>query len=204
MGIQDRRERERQEKRELILKAAREIINSEGIDSVTVRKIADKIEYTAPIIYHYFKDKDEIIDCIMREGYKKIIESISIMEDSDGEPASRIEDGLRNYIKMALKMKEEYRNLLLNSSPNVLEHTSVLFEGASKERKAIGILCECIEGLWNESDIDKGKIELTAQVIWTSTFGLIIRLMIEDFITIDQKEKLINCHIEAVLKILKY
>ncbi|GFP76012.1 TetR/AcrR family transcriptional regulator [Clostridium fungisolvens] len=204
MGIQDRRERERQEKKELILNAAKDIINTEGIDSVTVRKIADKIEYTAPIIYHYFKDKDEIIDCIMREGYKKIIESISIMEDIDGEPASRLEVALRNYINMALKMKEEYRNLLLNSSPNVLQHTSVLFEGASKERKAIGILCKCIESLWNESDIDKSKIEVTAQIIWTSTFGLIIRLMIEDFITIEQKEKLINCHIEAVFKILKY
>ncbi|GFZ29714.1 TetR family transcriptional regulator [Clostridium zeae] len=204
MGIQHRRERERQEKRELILNAAKDIINLEGIDSVTVRKIADKIEYTAPIIYHYFKDKDEIIDCIMREGYKKLIESIAIMGESEAEPAIRIEDGLRNYINMALKMKEEYRNLLLNSSPNVLQHTSVLFEGASKERKAIDILCQSIESLWNESDIDKSKIELTAQIIWTSTFGLIIRLMIEDFISIEQKEKLINCHIEAVFKILKY
>jgi AcrR family transcriptional regulator len=204
LGIQDRRERERQEKRELILNAAKEIINSDGIESVTVRKIADKIEYTAPIIYHYFKDKDEIIDCIMREGYKNIIEAISIMEDSDAEPANRLETGLRNYINMALRKKEEYRNLLLNTSPNVLQHTSVLFEGAANERKAIGILCHCIENLWNEIDVDKSKIELTAQIIWTSTFGLIIRLMIEDFITMDQKEKLINFHIDAVFKILKY
>ena len=64
MGTNERKEKEREIRRELILNTAQEIISSEGIDNVSIRKIANKIEYSPAIIYYYFKDKDEIINCL--------------------------------------------------------------------------------------------------------------------------------------------
>jgi AcrR family transcriptional regulator len=72
MTIEERREREKEEMRELILSAADEIVASEGFDKLSVRKIANKIEDSASIIYHYFTDKDEILHNLMQRGYKKM------------------------------------------------------------------------------------------------------------------------------------
>jgi AcrR family transcriptional regulator len=75
MTLKERKERDRDERRELILNAANEIIKEEGIDHLSVRKIANKIEYSPSIIYHYFKDKDDIISHLMKKSYKKITDA---------------------------------------------------------------------------------------------------------------------------------
>ena len=60
MGIAERKEREREEVKDLILNAAREIFLSEGYENTSIRKIATKIEYSPGIIYHHFKDKNDL------------------------------------------------------------------------------------------------------------------------------------------------
>jgi AcrR family transcriptional regulator len=51
--------------REDILNAAREIVSSSGVDGISIRKIAGMIEYSRTIIYHYFKNKEEIIEILI-------------------------------------------------------------------------------------------------------------------------------------------
>ena len=60
MGIKQRRERERQEIRQSILCAAREIAAEEGWQAVTTRKVAERIEYSQSTIYEYFENKEAI------------------------------------------------------------------------------------------------------------------------------------------------
>jgi AcrR family transcriptional regulator len=61
MGSKERIQRQKEETRKNILKAAREIVKQEGWQGLSMRKIADKIEYTAPIIYEYFANKEAIL-----------------------------------------------------------------------------------------------------------------------------------------------
>src|SRR5256885_11296861 len=70
MGTQERRERERHELRAKILDAARSLFASEGYDAVTMRKIADKIEYSATAIYQYFEDKDALVAELCRHDFR--------------------------------------------------------------------------------------------------------------------------------------
>lgn len=60
-----------------MISAAREIIAKEGFDNLSIRKIAKKIEYSPSIIYHYFKDKDDILNSVMKSGYMKIVNAVS-------------------------------------------------------------------------------------------------------------------------------
>ena len=62
MGVKERRQRERTEIRERILDAALEVFATEGVEGVTMRALADAIEYTPPVIYAHFRDKDAIIE----------------------------------------------------------------------------------------------------------------------------------------------
>ena len=61
MGIKERREREKAEIREKILDAARDLFVSEGYEAVSMRKIADRIEYSPTAIYLHFKDKEAVM-----------------------------------------------------------------------------------------------------------------------------------------------
>ncbi|MEX0893041.1 MAG: helix-turn-helix domain-containing protein, partial [Gemmatimonadota bacterium] len=58
MGIAERREREREQVRTLIVEAARDILSAEGLEALSMRAIAERIEYSPATIYLYFKDKD--------------------------------------------------------------------------------------------------------------------------------------------------
>jgi AcrR family transcriptional regulator len=202
MGIKERKERERGEKKELILSAAKEIIEEEGIDALSIRKLASKIEYSPAIIYHYFRDKNEIIDCFLREGYKGIVLSLMGLQSGEGEPDERLKASLRNYIEVAVRMNEVYRTVMLDDSEKVLKHTSVLFKGASTERQSVKILCSYLKDNYYKH-CDDDFVELSAQVLWSSIFGLIMRLIIEKNIDEKQKHRLIDHNIEFILEGLK-
>ena len=60
MGPRDRRTREREQTKSRILDAAREMFVRDGLESVTMREIAKRIEYTPTAIYHHFRDKEDL------------------------------------------------------------------------------------------------------------------------------------------------
>lgn len=200
LGPKERKEREREERRELILSTATDIIATEGIDSLSVRKIANKIEYSPSIIYHYFKDKDDILNQLMKRGYQKILNALASAQGPADNPEQKLEKLIRNYINVALQMPDEYMTVQLNTSPAILEHTSSLFKGASARKPALGILFQCLKDIYKDKNLDDNLIELTAQVIAAGSFGLIIRLIIEkDTISENQRTNLIEHFIKVTL-----
>lgn len=198
MGITERRERERDRRCEMILKASSEIIAKEGLEHLSIRKIAAKIEYSPSIIYHYFKDKDDIINLLIRKSYQKILKAVAPSKEPAGDPVEKIKEMTRNYIYMALQMPDEYKAVMLGGYPDILEHTSMLFKGACCKRPALGILCSCLKEIYK--NMDDNLIERTAQVIWTATFGIIIRLIIEKDIPEEQRIHLIEHHINLIVE----
>ena len=84
MSAKERRDRQKQATREGILSAARKIARTEGWGAATIRRIADTIEYTPPVIYEYFASKDAILAALQRIGFEQLAE---VMED-DGKKAT--------------------------------------------------------------------------------------------------------------------
>src|SRR5262245_24221343 len=70
MGIKERQERDREAVRRSILDAARELFTAEGYLSVSIRKIAERIEYSPAAIYSYFPSKDDIFFALAEEGFR--------------------------------------------------------------------------------------------------------------------------------------
>src|SRR5579862_1737105 len=81
MGIKERQERDREAVRRSILDAARELFVSEGFQNVSIRKIAERIEYSPAAIYGYFASKDDIFFALAEEGFRLLC--------SDGRPDGR-------------------------------------------------------------------------------------------------------------------
>ena len=179
MNIKKRREREIEEMRELILKAASNIISDEGLDKLSIRKIAKKIKYSPSILYHYFNDKEEILNNVMKRGYKKIISAVSSAELKDTSPEERLVQMTKNYIIATLKMPDEFMVAQLSKSEEALRHTSFLFKGAVREKPALSLLYQCLKDIYKNEEIEEDRIELTAQSIAVSTLGLIIKIIVE-------------------------
>ena len=202
MTIKKRREREIEEMKELILSAASDIIASDGFDKLSIRKIARKIEYSPSIIYHYFDDKEEILNSVMQRGYKKIVSAVSSIKIESSIPEEKLIQMTQNYIKVALSMPEEFMAAQLNQSKMALKYTCSLFQGASKIKPALSSLYQCLKEIYKDKDVDENTIEITAQMIVVSTLGLIFKIIIEKDIGDEQRDNLINFYSnEIVLRI---
>lgn len=179
-------------------------MKTEGANAISVRKIADRIEYSPAIVYHYFKDKEEIINQIIMSTYRELAEKLSASLSITGSPEEKLKASIRTYIELTTGMADEYKVTMLSESPVILEHTSVLFQGASAVRPALGMLHRCLREFLHEQGqpIEDHQVELTAQVIWASMFGLILRLIAEK-VGEEQKQRLIDRFLEFTLRTLQ-
>lgn len=100
MGIQERKEREREERRQRILAAAAHLFSTQGVEKTTLRNIAQEIEYSPGTIYLYFKDKEELLNelyKVMFAGFsQKLLEAASV-ED----PMNRLQTIGEKYLEYA-------------------------------------------------------------------------------------------------------
>ena len=109
MGSKERIIRQKEETRSNILKAAREIVKEEGWQGLSMRKIADKIEYTAPIIYEYFSNKEAILQELTCKGFGILTKDLEAAKAGSSEPAEQLESMWLAYWNFALKNKEMYQ-----------------------------------------------------------------------------------------------
>lgn len=116
MGISERKEREKHEMRELVLQTALTLFIEKGYDSVSIRKIADVIEYSPGTIYLYFKDKDEIFFELHNRGFTEFYQyQLSVQNISD--PLKRLEAHGKAYLEFALSHKELYDIMFISLAP---------------------------------------------------------------------------------------
>lgn len=109
MGIKERRMRERLALKDNIILAAKSIAMDEGWNAVTMRKIAEKIEYTPPVIYEHFNDKDELLQEIRREGYRKLFDKYQEVLAGLDDPAQVLIQLGVGYLDFAWQNPELYK-----------------------------------------------------------------------------------------------
>ncbi|ACL70754.1 TetR/AcrR family transcriptional regulator [Halothermothrix orenii] len=194
----ERQQQKHQEIKQKILEVARGIIANEGIEGLSIRKITRSMDYSPAIIYHYFKDKDEIIQVLLSKGYKNIINSVKSVIQNEGRPEKEIKDAFTCYIKAALDSPDIYKTFMLSSNEDIIKKTAILGRGISEDSLALKMLVDNIKKGISEGYFKEWDPELTAQVIWTATFGLIIKLIVEKDISEDQVNRLIEHHFNLI------
>jgi len=112
MGITERRQREREELRTRIVEAARDILSDEGLDALSIRSIAERIEYSPATIYLYFRDKDELVREVVKAGFMRLAEYIErgVAElGPDANPAEQFRATGRAYARFAVENTAYFR-----------------------------------------------------------------------------------------------
>src|SRR5436190_23970931 len=94
MGIKERQERDREAVRRSILDAARELFVTEGYQNVSIRKIAERIEYSPAAIYSYFAGKDDIFFALAEEGFRLLAQVDEAGAETQAPPLVRLRAAL--------------------------------------------------------------------------------------------------------------
>jgi AcrR family transcriptional regulator len=113
MGITERREREREHVRVQIVEAARDLLSEGGLNALSMRGIAERIEYSPATIYLYFRDKDELIRDVVHAGFELmgdyVQQEVSLLGGQVADPLARFGAMGRAYVRFALENTSYFR-----------------------------------------------------------------------------------------------
>ncbi|WP_144153875.1 TetR/AcrR family transcriptional regulator [Paraburkholderia sp. BCC1885] len=118
MGINERKNREKQALRERILEAAQRIVIREGFAALSMRKIADAIEYSPATLYLYFASRDEIARALCAQGYAQLLAGFEPLAQI-ADPAERLRALARAYVAFGVAHPQTYR-LIFMEDPTYL------------------------------------------------------------------------------------
>jgi len=188
MGTKERRDRERQELRQAILTASREIAAREGWQSVSIRKVAERIEYSPPTIYEHFISKEALLLELMREGFRLLMERVQAGSSSAAAPEARIMAVARAYWDFAWDYPELYQVMHgLGGVPfcfgAVIEETEsaphlLSSEPFPPEAKAVfQFTMGAIKELAGGGELDCDRHEGSVHILWATLHGLVALTM---------------------------
>ena len=116
MGTKERQQRERDRLRDAILTAARELFVAEGYRNVSMRKVAERIEYSPAAIYSYFPSKDDIFFALAEEGFRKMAVHIGGAVEPVTDPHERLRRGLWAFYEFSKSDPEYFELMFLDRS----------------------------------------------------------------------------------------
>lgn len=173
MGVTERRAREREEMRDKILDAARNLFATEGYDAVTLRKVADCIEYCPATIYKYFSDKDEMVRALCEEDIAAMMAtfrpSMAMLA-----PLERLASFGRAFIDMGLERPNHFR--LMFMTPLLSSDDSMRVEKhANPDTDSYGLFCSVVQACIDEGQFreELSDAEFVAQTLWAGLHGVI-------------------------------
>jgi AcrR family transcriptional regulator len=173
LGTKERREREREEIRTLILDTAREMFAAEGYEAVTMRRIAERIEYSPTAIYFHFKDKDALIRELCDHDFLALAQKFAgIVRVAD--PIEKLRRTGQLYLQFGIENPNHYRVMFMTPHPEMDPADSAVKKGNPEEDAYAflkTIVAEAIEqGLFRKELKD---VEMVSQTIWAGVHGVI-------------------------------
>jgi AcrR family transcriptional regulator len=128
MGTKERQQRERDRIRQAILAAARELFVSDGYRNVSMRKIAERIEYSPAAIYSYFPSKDDIFFALAEEGFRLLSELGMAAAQKATDPRERLQRGLWAFYQFSKTHPEYFELMFVDRSVPSLSQDFQRFE----------------------------------------------------------------------------
>jgi len=171
MGISERKEKQKTEIRKMILDASMKLFVEQGFENVSIRKIADLIEYSPTTVYLYFKDKDDILFNLHELGFQKMAEYNEGLWDIKN-PLLRLHKMGENYIKFGLSHPEFYDIMFIQRAPMHAIESTVDCEWKSGDT-TLGRLKDTIREAMDKGLIVKGDVDAVSMVIWSMVHGLV-------------------------------
>ncbi|WP_062984202.1 TetR/AcrR family transcriptional regulator [Nocardia anaemiae] len=162
MTTQSRKERERAERHQRIIDTARELAETSGWEAVTIRRLAERIEYSQPVLYSHFAGKAAIVSAVAEQGIVELTAQMRERRAAAQGPVATLEAVVRGYLDFATKNPARYDAMFVldtelnfgNDAPQAL-------------RDAFGEIQSAYAPFAGDFDLQAGT-----EVVWSTMHGI--------------------------------
>lgn len=196
MGVAERKIRHKEQVRGAILQSAWKIATEEGWQTLSIRKIADAIEYSVPVIYSHFENKEAILLEFTKEGFTLLTQELLKAKENEQGPGCQLVKMARAYWNFAFENKEYYQLMfglgmpaceMVNTVPEMKTFTEVMVSSISA---AIA-----------QSKNPEAEVFMKYHAYWSILHGLVAIQMIEKSVYPDDlKQKVLQDAIEGFVR----
>jgi AcrR family transcriptional regulator len=201
-GPKQRREREKEALRQVILDAARELFVKEGYENVSMRRIADKIEYSPTTIYLYFEDKASLFFALCEETFAKLSKRMEGITRQNEDAVETLRRVCRAYVEFGLKYPNHYRVTFMSHPQLSVGRERYLREG-SMGMRCYSHLRASVEECIKQKKFKHKDLEALTQIIWAGGHGITSLLITKPEFPWAGKDKLIDLMIDVFIQGLK-
>lgn len=160
MNAKDRRARQKAELRDTILAAARDIFIRDGEGRISMRQLAEKIEYSSGTIYLHFPSKEALLNALVEESFAKLARALRKTRLDD--PLETLHVGLKAYVNFGLRHPNHYHFAFMRPPK----------PGPYRTHDAFQYLRECVRRCVEAGHFRHVDVETAAQVLWAGVHGL--------------------------------
>ena len=157
-----------------ILSAAKHLFLEDGVDRVTMRRIAAAVGVSATALYVYFPDKNAILRAIAQDCFTALIGNHEKAVRVDRTAAENLRAGLQSYVSFARQHPDEYRLIFLRGdSPDGPDPCDTVPEADI----GFGLLLASVQAMIDEGSFPPRPAMLMAEAIWACLHGLVAVLL---------------------------
>jgi AcrR family transcriptional regulator len=174
MSAKERREREKAELRAKIMDAARRLFSSEGYEAVSMRRIAEAIEYSPTAIYVHFADKAALLAEICRQDFDSLAHVFGALA-AVADPVERICRIGAAYVEFAVRYPNHYRLMFMTQRPPVESEEEIQARRGRPETDAYAFLRAAVDEAIAQGRVRpgvSGDADLFTQTLWAGVHGV--------------------------------
>ena len=164
LHVNERRQARRSEAQRAILDATEALLVDEGYARFSIRRLVERCGYTAPTIYHHFRDKPGLLDALLEERFQALHQLLSRVP-RDGDPLEYLRAAARAFVRFGLRHPNHYQLLSMPREPDwtpppSMEESREMLERPWRE-------------LWEAGRMRGSEVETGGQALWSLVHGLI-------------------------------
>ncbi len=173
MTIQSRRARQKAQLRQEIIDAARDILAREGYAQLSMRKVAERIEYSPTAIYLHFEDKRDLVFQVCEETFGRLVTELGTLDTEFKDPIERLRHGMHRYVAFGLRHPQHYLATFVAVPQEQLPEDIERYNNPdSNGMHALGILRACVVACIESHAFRPVDADVTSRALWTNLHGV--------------------------------
>ena len=182
MSVKERRERQKGLLRQEILDAARDILVREGYEGLSMRKVAEQIDYSPTAIYLHFKDRDDLVFCVCEDLFAGLVRELEEVADRHRDPLVALKKGLRRYVDFGLRHPEHYQATFMIPHGRDPEKDARYKEPGTMAMQAFSFLPRLVDACVKQQKLNRINVHRASCALWAGIHGITsLRIVMPNF-----------------------
>jgi AcrR family transcriptional regulator len=164
-----RREQQKESLQRTILDAAGQLFLEQGYEGFSMRRVAERIGYSATTIYRYYEDKDDLLFAVVNEGFSEFARQLTEAAESASNPLKRLEALGHAYIGFGLNNPIYYQMMFM-------QRADLLFESRREQTppmiESFNVLQNAVRAAMDAGLLKRGDVLTCSRVIWSMVHGV--------------------------------